>query len=256
MTNRVFGIICTGLICLGSAIAIVFKIITPISAITPDSIANLSVRFGTSTASLADDEDYKSFKEYAIPYSSVEELANNADLIVEVQAIGQWRMEEGYIKSTVNINKVYKGDEDILGKDIYVYEKFSVFKFPSHPAYDNCLTKYYNLMQTGNRYILFLSSRKFPENYKYSEEESKTYLIVNDYLGKYSLNPDEQLKLLSVNKETDIVLYKDIANYEILTCSQALLDQYSQWKKNVLDKYLCIAQSPPVGISRFLVHSK
>ncbi|HEU4965443.1 MAG TPA: hypothetical protein VFV52_16585 [Bacilli bacterium] len=113
-------------------------------------------------------------------FDSLEELENDADLIALVTFTGERVRDDikvtdtKYIplsKSTVKIEKLYKGDENV-NDHIYVYEEAAVDK----NTYVN--TEGYKWMDESGRYLLFL--------HKLSNFEG--YNILGIYQGKYNMN--------------------------------------------------------------------
>ena len=97
---------------------------------------------------------------------SLSELVGESQIIVEVEGTDNHEELEYTILSEVRVKKVYKGDDLLVDKVIFIYELFYINNNNSYVISDGG----YMLMQPNTSYILFLNFYEKPEGYKYTEK--------------------------------------------------------------------------------------
>lgn len=172
-------------------------------------------------------------------WNSVPELIKDAEYVLKIKKTGASQYQYHTILSQVQVISVYKGDEGFAGKSIYLYEpSFIDFKNESYFAVAG-----YNIMLTGEEYIVFLNQRKFPEGYKPNAIEQNSFLFAsfsfaeNCALGKYLLNNSFQSEVLDLSNRRSIK-YDDIKDLEVVATEKDQLEYYNNFKKQVLGLYL------------------
>ncbi len=202
---------------IGFAGAFWFNSRTPYFEPTVDNVKDFNVCL--SLYNTEDLDERKQDREYEKP----EDMENGADLIVHAVHNGQWTSTEGCIQSPVTVLEVLKGDSSLQGTTINVLEPASF----NIGLVDKWYTgNEYLMMLPGHEYLLFLRFRSFPDGYAYTEEEKKTYMIANGYLGKYAL-----YEAPSPTYTASCTLkYEDVMNLNIATCTPSVLEEYEKWK--------------------------
>ena len=142
---------------------------------------------------------------------SLSELVGESQIIVEVEGTDNHEELEYTILSEVRVKKVYKGDDLLVDKVIFIYELFYINNNNSYVISDGG----YMLMQPNTSYILFLNFYEKPEGYKYTEKDKNTYLLSKVHFGKYSTFVEQNTKLYDPDPETnDYLLYKQVKGYD------------------------------------------
>ena len=160
------------------------------------------------------------------------QLLETSDLVVKVTARGEREAKYRSILTAVTVDEVYKGDASLLGQKIWVYEHAEVFLFDDHYTVDT-YGGTYNLMQTGAQYYLLLNFRAMPDGYEYSEQDLKTWLIVNTYYGKFSVRQNSALSPLSL-EEANHLDYRKICDWDILPKTEEEIRDYTDRREDLL----------------------
>jgi hypothetical protein len=220
-----------GWVCL-IIIAILGGIFTRLSY--QDYSANATEKIGSFTVLLSGIS-----LEYA--WKNVPELEKDAEYVLKIKKIGNSQYQYHTILSQAQVIRVYKGDENLSGKYIYLYEpSFIDFKNESYFAVAG-----YNIVLIDKEYIVFLNKRKFPEGYKPNAVEQNSFLFVsflsaennNCALSKYLLNNSFQSEILDLSSDRHIK-YDDIKDLEVVATEKDQLEYYNNFKKQVLELYL------------------
>lgn len=215
-------------ILVGVVIALVYRITLPSDVVTVEMFSNYTVSIQQESSY---DEQYP-LGIIGTNYNTFSEMDENSELIVDVKVSGERISTQDSIFTKVYVNRVYKGDKELEGTEVYVYEPFSFTR-----SYDHIFSYSYNLMQDDRNYILFLQSleslQKFPEGYIKSDLEEKSYLLVNSIFSKYELTEANVELITDSNKN-----YSDVCDFEIITGSNTIRNNYITWKNSVYEKYI------------------
>ncbi|MBO8170240.1 MAG: hypothetical protein H0Z35_13855 [Thermoanaerobacteraceae bacterium] len=171
-------------------------------------------------------------------WKSFQQLKKEAEYVLKIKKIGESKYQYQTVLSKVQVINVYKGDQSLVGKYIYIYEP-SFFDFKNKFYF---VTGGYNIMLSNKEYIVFLNKRKFPEGYKPDAVEQNSFLFTtnngsSNALGKYLLNNNFQSEVLDLSNER-YIQYDDIRDLEVIATEKDQLEYYNNFKKQVLESYL------------------
>lgn len=159
------------------------------------------------------------------------ELVAQAELAVVVKPTGTRRSTPYATLSEVKVEQVLKKNGSVaVGDTIFVYEA-SLIEPDGVDTYGLIQLKgFHTLMKPDRSYVLLLHFYQRPEGWDYSEENLKTYLMIDAYYGQY---PVEEPKFL-IYHETEYypmmkelqgkgqpMLYAEIADYD---CTYVVLE--------------------------------
>lgn len=162
------------------------------------------------------------------------ELVDRAELAVVVKPIGTRRATPYATLSEVKVERVLKENGTVAAGDtIFVYEAPL-----TEPATEDTygliqLECFHTLMKSDRSYLLLLNFYQRPEGWDYSEENLKTYLMIDAYYGQFPMeepqfliyHESEYYPMINERwgKEQPMV-YAEIAEYD---CAYYLLDDAS-----------------------------
>lgn len=170
------------------------------------------------------------FKAEDVDFNSVENLLDISDLVAKVIRTGESRHQAMTILSDVKIIDVIKGDVQLQGKTIHVYEP-SYFLFKPSLYY---VTMGYNLMQEGDVYILFLQKKEASNQSGIDELEQNSYVITtNSALGKFKVDNHNQNTILDENTS---YTYGQVRHLEVLVSNKKELEFYLDVKNQVFNR--------------------
>lgn len=164
--------------------------------------------------------------------ASQADVLTNSDLIVRVSASGNRKFKHDSILSEVSVEEVYKGNKDLLGKSIYVYEWATVHMRDNRLIYIS--KDGYNMMNDSEQYYLFLKFNQMPEQYNYSEEDKLTYLLTNIYKSKYNVNTNRDMGILPENQMENTRNYGYVKLWDIIPTSEEQIERYLSNRENAL----------------------
>lgn len=156
-----------------------------------------------------------------------EALAERAELVVVVTPTGTRQATSYATLSEFKVEQVLKENENVsTGDTIYVYE--APIAEPATKDSNGKINLYgfHTLMKPGHSYLLLLNFYKRPEGWEYTEENLKTYLLMDGYYGKY---PIEEPNFLIIHESEyygneKSMVYSEIADYD---CAYVVLDDDS-----------------------------
>ena len=90
---------------------------------------------------------------------SMQQLYDEADIVVEVTATNDRKAEYQAVLTKVTVNKVYKGEKTLEDNDIYVYEYVSIDKIDDRITMQ--IMEVNNLMKEGNHYYQYCRRKNF-----------------------------------------------------------------------------------------------
>lgn len=146
------------------------------------------------------------------------DLAAQAELAVVVTPTGTRRATSYATLSTFKVEQVLKENGTVTAGDtIFVYEAPV-----AEPGKLVNLNGFHPFMKEGRSYLLLLNFYQRPEGWDYSEENLKTYLLIDGYYGQF---PVEEPKFMIVH-ESDVngkpyPPYSEIADYD---CAYMILE--------------------------------
>ena len=154
-----------------------------------------------------------------------EDVANQAELVVEAKYTGNRKITGDAFYSQMNISHVYKGEQALAGKEVYVIESMSVF---TKTHYINAGNSFVIPLQPGEKYLLLLKHKQFDPKRKLDDfQTSQYYPVTQGAFGCYRLSSENQTKLIDSNKTYTI---RSLKAFDVFTNNQKTLDTYNQYK--------------------------
>jgi hypothetical protein len=159
-------------------------------------------------------------------------IMNDADCIIKAEFTGERKYLAETCLAAVKVEQCYKGDGDLEGKIVYIFE-------PSYFNFENKLYfpyNGYNLMKTGEEYVLFLKRwqySKYMQFNPYYKDKAIFVLPHNSAIDKYSTAGASFDKIIGDEQ----FLYGDVAEYEFFAYSKDDLDKYNTIKEDVLKQF-------------------
>jgi len=157
------------------------------------------------------------------------EEIDRVDFIAKVTYTGERYDAYLSVKSIVHVDEVYKGNENLIGERIAVYEN----NYFNNIRNQYVTISYFNVMQEGRSYYVFLREKIYMKSYQ-------------DKLSYYEFYPyPVDFSILSINHDkkkfidpTEPLFYKDISQYEFLFFSDDEYDEVIETKQKIIDKYI------------------
>jgi|GEM_PF-3416978 len=177
-------------------------------------------------------------KEYGIINDTADNLyeilKRKSTLIVIAKKSGLSEIQQQCILTKLEIKKVYKGNEELVGKSIWVYEPVVFIGYGKPNAYWD-IEKGYTNIDRNKEYLLMLENIEFSKSKFLNEEQKNSYKITSmSAFGKYTTNSVFQESLPGDTEYT----YKDIQNFEIICGTNDDLKIYNYIKKKILEDYI------------------
>lgn len=161
------------------------------------------------------------------PLPSLIELIAESETIISATSTDNHLMQEYSVLTEVIVNEVYKGDINLVGQSIYVYEPFIISN--QYAVSDGG----YMLMLPQSEYILFLNFFEQPSGYRYSDADKNTYLLSKIQWSKFHNTTEHNTMPYKPNPD-DYSCYEEIKNYVFLSYSQEEIDAYTDLHEQVL----------------------
>lgn len=161
---------------------------------------------------------------------NLSQLKEESDVIVKVRASIERLNYMRAILSRVDVLEVYKGSDVKKGDHIYLYEpsNFSAASF-------YYVMGGYNIMQSGQEYIVFLKHLKIPEGYRYKGNEAVSFVPISTYYGKYPMNGIGTPNLINEDLiKKGAITYDDVKDFDLITTNKDILAKYNAFKEEVL----------------------
>ncbi len=156
-------------------------------------------------------------------------LIENSDLIVKVKYSGNRLVTGEGFYSPVNVEKVYKGNSNFNGKQLYILEDMSTF---TYTRYVNTVSKAYLPLQRNNEYVLLLKKVQFDSGRTLNDfESSQYYPITQTAAGAYRLSSQKQTKVFSWDKKPESM--NSLIGYDVPVEEKKQLDIYYELKNQV-----------------------
>ena len=146
------------------------------------------------------------------------DVVSQAELAVIVTPTGIRHATSYATLSEVKVEQVLKENGTVTAGDIiFVYEAPV-----AEPSKLVLLNGFHTFMKEGRSYLLLLNFYQRPDDWSYSEENLKTYLLIDGYYGQFPIN---EPKFMIVH-ESDVngkpyPPYSEIADYD---CAYMLLE--------------------------------
>lgn len=167
----------------------------------------------------------------------VTELLENSDIVIRAGYSGARALERNATLTTVEIDEVIKGDQSLSGKRIFVYEE-SFFLLNGRQAIFY-LVDGNNLLRSGERYILFLNHKEFPEQYHQSEKERLTYVMLQGPFSKFNItnNASSSEQAEDTNSLDNALYFNQMMDTDFLIADLDLISVYLCVKDTILLRY-------------------
>lgn len=210
----IYIIIGITLICLISGLLVRRSIVE----IDINDVLAKSDKYKISNENFLEQEDYK----------SNDEIYDKADLIVKGKLTGKRKVLDGLVLSEISVENLYKGQCDKL---IYVYEDVTIVGKDS----GYIVVKNGHLPMIENKeYLLFLDKNNFTEEFKFIEGQNSSYKIVDNLLGKFPVEIDENSFVINELSSEDINYYSEVAGKEQVFKDENMLNFYMERRNEAL----------------------
>lgn len=162
-------------------------------------------------------------------YSRPSTLIEQAEVIVRAQFSGDRMVSSRGLYTEVTVKEVYKGSQNLMGKQLCVIEEMSVF-----PDYLN-IPNVYLPLQEGDDYLLLLEPVSFEPGRKLTELQKREYYPVSkSCLSAYRIVTEKQTKVFS---ENDLLPLHKMKGLDVKTSKQSDLNLYYQFRDELFDLY-------------------
>lgn len=161
-------------------------------------------------------------------YKSNDEIYDEADLIVKGKLTGKRKVLDGVVLSEISVEDLYKGQCDKL---IYVYEDFTIVGKDS--GYIVVKDGYLPMIE-NKEYLLFLDKSNVTEEFKFMEGQNSSYKIVDNLLGRFPMDIDENSFVINELPSDDINYYNEVAGKEQVFKDEDMLNFYMERRNEVL----------------------
>lgn len=159
---------------------------------------------------------------------------DNQDVILIVSIINNKNIHQG-TKTTATVNKVIKGNLDITGTQIIIYE-------PNFMYYNKATNKYEyyyvnninNLMQPGKEYLVFLDEIHYSKAYTETLERKEFKVDID--LQLYSFPLYKSIEFINKNNKEDLT-YNDVRNYDYFCYNEKKKTKLESLINTILDTY-------------------
>lgn len=161
---------------------------------------------------------------------------DNVDLIVLCKFTGLRQPQHDVSLSQIKIDKVYKGDPEYAGTEVYVYEPLNyIYK----QNIFSTLGEGYVPMTEGREYILLIDKKVFPPEKKLNEEETKLFLLHNlsDRLFSFSKFMLSEDGCLIADDSVMEYNYNEIKNYEVIVSTEEIRKSFYLIKQKIINLY-------------------
>lgn len=185
----------------------------------------------------AESFSYRPMNYFNDDIQTVEELEKASDLIVTVSEVRERELVKQATKTTLVIDKVLKGEAN-SGDEIILYEPAYFIKWMDDHQNGYFDSSGYQLIQDGNKYILFLSHLQAPQGYKWSEEEKRSFLPTSQLYAKYPLTINTEVESQLMDEGQLLETWGQTRDYELLINDKQILNHYISLKNQILTKYL------------------
>lgn len=181
----------------------------------------------------------------------IDELYEVSDLVI-VGTLGERKILKLSTLSEINVSKVIKGDDSLVGSSIYMFEQ-SYFIVWEKDELDFRLVNGNTPLYHDYDFVLFLKHKEYPAEYIQNDRDKRTYNMVKGVLGKYSLGNEKYYKLVGTNVEGnesendsenngrlrelnlgDLSL-EDLSLIDICSSNKQLIEKYLETKKAILN---------------------
>lgn len=210
----IYMIIGITLICLISGLLVRRSIVE----IDINGVLAKSDKYKISNENFLEQEDYK----------SNDEIYDKADLIVKGKLTGKRKVLDGLVLSEISVENLYKGQCDKL---IYVYEDVTIVGKDS--GYIVVKNGYLPMIE-NKEYLLFLDKNNFTEEFKFIEGQNSSYKIVDNLLGKFPVEIDENSFVINELSSEDINYYSEVAGKEQVFKDENMLNFYMERRNEAL----------------------
>ncbi|EGT3614740.1 hypothetical protein FHH43_00585 [Clostridium perfringens] len=165
-------------------------------------------------------------------YKSNDEIYDEADLIVKGKLTGKRKVLDGVVLSEISVEDLYKGQCDKL---IYVYEDFTIVGKDS--GYIVVKNGYLPMIE-NKEYLLFLDKSNITEEFKFMEGQNSSYKIVDNLLGRFPMDIDENSFVINELPSDDINYYNEVAGKEQVFKDENMLNFYMERRNEALNEVL------------------
>lgn len=195
--------------------------------------ANIPVFDFSNGSILSYEFDMSTIRLYEATSQSAQELLDASEAVVSVRATGVRTFTNDDILSEVTVEQVYKGDSVKRGDTLLIFEPITV-SGTNEVGYDFNFYGLSNLMAAGNSYILPLRFFERPEEYRYSEEDKRMYLLTDPYYGPFPVSLQEKPLILEDDRRNTL-RYADTLVHDCVAVSQEEFEAYRRMRGEFLE---------------------
>lgn len=178
-----------------------------------------------------DDTSYVSYY-FDNELKSIDELYDKSDFVVVVKPDGKRVNFSQSILTDVKVIKVLKEPDFKIKDYIKIYEPCNFV----HEDYYASLG-FYNIMQEGKEYILFLEKLRRADDYKGKENHTE-FKPVSTIYSKYDVSGEETVVLIDETElEKEKITYEDIRDRALLPTDKSVIEPYEKFRQGILKKY-------------------
>lgn len=164
---------------------------------------------------------------------TVESLREESTVIAIVKPTGIRDLSKGgHFVSQAVVEEIMHGKELVKNNQlIYIYEnnRLNYFLWEDAPTTIDLnnnsisITGATNILQRDKQYLVFLKQLDMPSYYKFTDEESASFMYANKNFGQFPL---EIISYMIITKEDDYK-YNNVMNYDCIVPSE---DYYQKYK--------------------------
>ncbi len=137
-------------------------------------------------------------------------------------------------KTTVTVEKVIKGDDEVVNSDIVIYEpNFIYYNKASKEPYYYWVNHLNNLMQIDEQYLVFANKMEYSDSYQNTLDNSE-YLVNIGWL-LYSFPIHNEIEYIECNEITD---YGNVKTSDYFCYTEKQKNILEEIRIKVLEKYL------------------
>lgn len=137
-------------------------------------------------------------------------------------------------KATVSVEKVIKGDNEVLNSDVVIYEpNFIYYDKNSKEGNYFSVNTLNNQMQPNKQYLVFANKKVYSDSYQNTLDHFE-YLVNIDW-SLYSFPINNEIDYIQSNQITN---YGNVKTYDYFCYTQKQRNILEEIRNNVLEKYI------------------
>ena len=164
---------------------------------------------------------------FADEIQNLKELEEASSVILKAQINDERVMSLRSTETSIKIEKIFKDETNSLqeGEMIYLIEPFSIIRDERYE------TNGYQMVSTGDEYILFLNLLHTVDGYEFSKKESISFIPSTTKYSRYCLSFDETVS--TIIKGAEKLYYKDYVNYSFFSEDESVVSIYRKIQEEI-----------------------